>query len=54
MAVNAAGRTIWNDKTRSDLLLAIIDVAPPTAQEWETISVNLRAKGYNYNPGAAL
>ncbi|KAI0809439.1 HET-domain-containing protein [Xylaria sp. FL0064] len=54
MAANAAGRTIWNDKTRSDLLQAIIDVAPPTAQQWDAISVQLRAKDYTYNYSAAL
>ncbi|KAI1425617.1 hypothetical protein F5Y12DRAFT_714111 [Xylaria sp. FL1777] len=54
MATNAAGRTIWNDRTRSDLLQAIIDVAPPTSQEWEAIVVQLRAKGYTYNYSAAL
>ncbi|KAI0518308.1 HET-domain-containing protein [Xylaria bambusicola] len=52
-ATNSPGRTIWNDKTRSDLLQAIIDVAPPTAQEWEAISAQLRAKGYTYNYSAA-
>ncbi|KAI0428998.1 hypothetical protein F5Y09DRAFT_271553 [Xylaria sp. FL1042] len=54
MATNASGRTIWNDKTRSDLLQAIIDVAPPNAQQWDEISVQLRAKGYTYNYSAAL
>ncbi|KAI1347725.1 HET-domain-containing protein [Xylaria sp. FL0043] len=54
MAADAAGRTIWNDKTRSDLLQAIVDVAPPTAQQWDAISAKLRAKGYTYNYSAAL
>ncbi|TGJ88052.1 hypothetical protein E0Z10_g721 [Xylaria hypoxylon] len=54
MPVDAAGRTVWNDKTRSDLLQAIIDVAPPNTKEWDAIAVQLRAKGYTYNYSAAL
>ncbi|KAI0541367.1 hypothetical protein GGR58DRAFT_519478 [Xylaria digitata] len=54
MPVNAAGRTLWNDKTRSDLLQAIIDVAPPNSKEWETIIAQLHAKGYTYGFNAAL
>ncbi|KAI1311093.1 hypothetical protein F5Y03DRAFT_321166 [Xylaria venustula] len=54
MATNAAGRTIWNDKTRSDLLQAIIDVAPPNATEWSDIIARLHAQGYTYNCSAAL
>ncbi|KAI1753035.1 hypothetical protein F4782DRAFT_96023 [Xylaria castorea] len=53
MATNAAGRTIWNDKTRSDLLQAIFDVCPP-AQQWEAIAVRLHEKGYTYGYSAAL
>ncbi|KAI0457300.1 HET-domain-containing protein [Xylaria acuta] len=54
MSTNAAGRTVWNDKTRSDLLQAIFDVTPPNAQQWEAISVKLHAKGYTYGYSAAL
>lgn len=54
MATKAAGRTIWNDKTRSDLLQAIIDVTPPSAQQWEAISVKLREKGYTYGYSAMM
>ncbi|RYC64915.1 hypothetical protein CHU98_g1321 [Xylaria longipes] len=53
MATNAAGKTTWNDKTRSDLLQVIFDVAPPNTQQWEAISAKLRDKGYNYSLGAA-
>ncbi|KAF2967152.1 hypothetical protein GQX73_g6457 [Xylaria multiplex] len=54
MPVNAAGRTVWNDRARSDLLQAIIDVAPPNAKEWEAIIALLRPKGYTYGYNAAL
>ncbi|KAI3327717.1 HET-domain-containing protein [Xylariaceae sp. AK1471] len=54
MSTNAAGRTTWNDKTRSDLLIATFDVAPPSAKEGEAIIEHLRAKGYTYNYSAAL
>ncbi|KAI1181918.1 hypothetical protein F5B17DRAFT_436197 [Nemania serpens] len=54
MSTNAAGRTVWNDKARSDLLQSIIDVAPPTSQQWEAIIAQLHAKGYTYNYSAAL
>lgn len=53
MATDGAGRTIWTDKTRTDLLLAIFDVDPPS-QKWEAIAEKLRAKGYNYNYSAAV
>ncbi|KAI0202580.1 hypothetical protein F4808DRAFT_458752 [Astrocystis sublimbata] len=52
--INAAGRTVWNDKARSDLLQAIVDVCPPSQQQWETIIKKLQAKGYTYNHTAAL
>ncbi|KAI0414953.1 hypothetical protein F5X98DRAFT_234224 [Xylaria grammica] len=54
MATDAGGRTIWNDKARSDLLQAIVDVAPPSTKEWEVIIAKLHAKGYTYNYSAAL
>ncbi|KAI1196518.1 hypothetical protein F5X97DRAFT_344444 [Nemania serpens] len=54
MSTNAAGRTVWNDKARSDLLLSIYDIAPPTTQEWDAIIAQLQAKGYTYNASAAV
>ncbi|KAI1809491.1 hypothetical protein GGS20DRAFT_571673 [Poronia punctata] len=54
MATTAAGRTVWNDKTRSDLLMEIIDVAPPSTQQWDEIIEHLHAKGYSYTYNAAL
>ncbi|KAI1341922.1 hypothetical protein F5Y15DRAFT_413846 [Xylariaceae sp. FL0016] len=51
---NALGRTMWNDKTRSDLLLAIIDHAPPTPAQWEKIIEQLNGQGYVYSHTAAL
>lgn len=54
MATDGAGRTVWNDKTRSDLLLAIHSVWSPTSEQWDAISVELRAKGYTYNYSAAV
>ncbi|KAJ3579422.1 hypothetical protein NPX13_g1141 [Xylaria arbuscula] len=54
MATDGAGRTVWNDKTRSDLLLAITNVFHPTSEQWDTISIELRAKGYTYNYNAAI
>ncbi|KAI1734940.1 hypothetical protein F4680DRAFT_436952 [Xylaria scruposa] len=53
MATDGAGRTIWNDKTRSDLLQAVFEVCPP-AQHWEAISAKLHEKGYTYGYSAAL
>ncbi|KAI0161362.1 hypothetical protein GGR57DRAFT_454477 [Xylariaceae sp. FL1272] len=50
----AAGRTIWNDKTRSDLLQAIVEIAPPSSEEWTRILQLLRQQGYSYNQNAAL
>ncbi|KAI1269450.1 hypothetical protein F5Y18DRAFT_422403 [Xylariaceae sp. FL1019] len=49
-----AGRTIWTDKARSDLLQAIIEVAPPSSDEWTRIIQVLRQQGYTYNHNAAL
>jgi hypothetical protein len=54
MTTNAARRTVWNDKARSDLLLAIMDVAPPSNESWDAIIERLQAKGYTYNHTAAL
>jgi len=54
MATDAAGRTVWDDKARSDLLMEVIDVAAPSSQEWEDILGRLRVKGYNYTSSAAL
>ncbi|KAI1118088.1 hypothetical protein F5Y14DRAFT_447499 [Nemania sp. NC0429] len=54
MSTNAAGRTVWNDKARSDLLLTIVDIAPPTTQQWEAIIAQVQTKGYTYNASAAL
>ncbi|KAI0555731.1 HET-domain-containing protein [Xylaria curta] len=53
MAMDGAGRTVWNDKTRSDLLQAMFEVCPP-ARHWEAISAKLREKGYTYGYSAAL
>ncbi|KAJ2974429.1 hypothetical protein NUW58_g8660 [Xylaria curta] len=53
MAANNPARTIWNDKTRSDLLQVIFEVAPPNSKQWDAISAKLLAKGYTYNLNAA-
>jgi hypothetical protein len=53
MATTSTGRTIWDDKTRSDLLLAIVAIAPPSTENWERIIAHLRTMGYSYNANAA-
>lgn len=54
MATNSAGRTIWDDRARSVLLQAVMDVAPPSADQWESIMEKVQESGYSYTPKAAL
>ncbi|KAI8634092.1 hypothetical protein F5Y19DRAFT_411930 [Xylariaceae sp. FL1651] len=54
MATTPSGKTIWNDKCRSDLLCAVIDIAPPSTNEWNAIINQLKGKGYSYTYTAAL
>ncbi|KAJ1338125.1 high mobility group AT-hook protein 2 [Microdochium nivale] len=49
----AGGRTIWNDKTRSDLLIAIMDNISPTDAEVDRIMAKVNEQGYIYNWSAA-
>ncbi|CAJ2508949.1 Uu.00g139750.m01.CDS01 [Anthostomella pinea] len=41
----AAARTVWDDMTRTDLLQAIMDVCPPTLDEWQARGQGLDAEG---------
>ncbi|CAJ2509802.1 Uu.00g057020.m01.CDS01 [Anthostomella pinea] len=50
----APARTVWDDTTRTDLLQALIDVTPPTLEEWQAIMALLQAKGYTYTHTAAI
>ncbi|KAK7755694.1 hypothetical protein SLS62_002305 [Diatrype stigma] len=50
----ANGRTIWNDKVRSDLLQAVLGVVTPTDEQWTQIQPVLAQMGYNYTLNAAL
>ncbi|KAI6360131.1 hypothetical protein MCOR25_006838 [Pyricularia grisea] len=54
MATNSAGRTIWDDRARSVLLQAVMDVAPPSADQWESILEKVQESGYIYTQKAAL
>ena len=54
MSANAAGRTIWTDKTRSDLLQAVLAEVTPSPEAWEKIQGRLAQQGYHYTPTAAL
>ncbi|KAH9431246.1 hypothetical protein MCOR02_008548 [Pyricularia oryzae] len=46
--------TIWDDRARSVLLQAVMDVAPPSADQWESIMEKVQESGYSYTPKAAL
>lgn len=50
---DSCGRTIWNDKTRSDLLIAVMDNCNPTDDQVERIMTRVAAQGYVYNWSAA-
>ncbi|TLD04911.1 uncharacterized protein PgNI_09726 [Pyricularia grisea] len=54
MATNSAGRTIWDDRARSVLLQAVMDVAPPSADQWESILEKVQESGYIYTQKAAF
>ncbi|KAI0008461.1 hypothetical protein F4779DRAFT_618565 [Xylariaceae sp. FL0662B] len=51
---NVGGRTIWTDKARSDLLVAIIEVAPPSSAAWTEIVRRTQSMGYTYSASSAL
>ncbi|KAH8843771.1 hypothetical protein MCOR21_003607 [Pyricularia oryzae] len=46
--------TIWDDRARSVLLQAVMDVAPPSADQWESIMEKVQESGYSYTPKAAF
>lgn len=50
----AGNTTVWDDKARSDLLMALLTVKSPSKEEWDKAMPLLREKGYNYTPSAAM
>ncbi|KXJ97003.1 hypothetical protein Micbo1qcDRAFT_199750 [Microdochium bolleyi] len=50
---DAGGRTIWSDKTRSDLLIAIMENTSPSEDEVTRIMAKVQEQGYVYNWSAA-
>ncbi|OLN91939.1 hypothetical protein CCHL11_01511 [Colletotrichum chlorophyti] len=49
-----APATVWNDKTRSDLLVALLPIVKPTKEQWDQILEAVEAKGYSYTSGAVM
>ncbi|ROT43550.1 hypothetical protein SODALDRAFT_319975 [Sodiomyces alkalinus F11] len=47
-----ANTTVWDDKARSDLLIAVLNTVKPTKQQWDEIVAKVEAKGYHYTPNA--
>ncbi|WYZ37253.1 hypothetical protein EsH8_II_000759 [Colletotrichum jinshuiense] len=54
ISITMAPVTLWNDKARSDLLVALLLVVKPSKEEWDQALVTVRAKGYSYNATAAM
>ncbi|KAI1485010.1 hypothetical protein F5X96DRAFT_691522 [Biscogniauxia mediterranea] len=54
MATSKANRTNWNNDTHRDLLLAIMDHAPPSLAQWDKIIAQVHRQGYVYTQGAAI
>lgn len=47
-----ANATVWDDKARSDLLMAVLNTIKPTKQQWDEIIAQVETRGYHYTPSA--
>ncbi|OHW99845.1 hypothetical protein CSPAE12_01419 [Colletotrichum incanum] len=49
-----APATLWDDKARSDLLVAFLTVTKPSKEDWDRTLAVVHGKGYTYNAGAVM
>ena len=47
-STDSTSRTIWDDKTRSDLLVEVLAVISPSSDQWEKIIERIHGRGYHY------
>ncbi|KDN62147.1 hypothetical protein CSUB01_00852 [Colletotrichum sublineola] len=45
--------TVWDDKARSDLLVALLTVMKPSKEDWDRALAAVHDKGYTYTASAA-
>ncbi|KAK1596205.1 uncharacterized protein LY79DRAFT_701684 [Colletotrichum navitas] len=46
--------TVWDDKARSDLLVALLTVTKPSKEDWDRALAAVHEKGYTYTASAAM
>ncbi|GKT46952.1 uncharacterized protein ColSpa_07133 [Colletotrichum spaethianum] len=46
--------TVWDDKARSDLLVAFLTVNKPSKEDWDRALAVVHDKGYTYNANAVM
>ncbi|KAJ0167364.1 hypothetical protein CTA2_3043 [Colletotrichum tanaceti] len=46
--------TTWDDKARSDLLVALLTVTKPSKEDWDLALAVVHSKGYTYNANAVM
>lgn len=46
--------TTWDDKARSDLLVALLTVTKPSKEDWDLALAVVHSKGYTYNASAVM
>ncbi|KAK2032311.1 hypothetical protein LX32DRAFT_691014 [Colletotrichum zoysiae] len=46
--------TVWDDKARSDLLVAFLTVTKPSKEDWDRTLTEVQKKGYIYTASAAM
>ncbi|EFQ30035.1 uncharacterized protein GLRG_05179 [Colletotrichum graminicola M1.001] len=49
-----APATVWDDKARSDLLVAFLTVTKPSKEDWDRALAAVHEKGYTYTASAAI